>query len=351
MPELRLLMVRLGSMGDIVHALPALAALREAHPNAHIDWVVERKWAELLEGCAQLNTVIPQDRGLRPTLRLIGELRARRYDVALDFQGLYKSAAIAFFSGANRRIGFDAAHGREAGASRFYNQRVSPQSAHVVEMNLSLARAPMASGRATPMHRGAAGATVLSPPQLSLPIAPAADAFLGRQLESRQLKEYYVISPGGGWRSKCWPAEQYGHLHRKLAERHGWRGVVTHGPGERALAEAVRLVAGEPEPFVLGTDIAQLKALLRRAKFVVAADSGPLHLAAALGTPVVGLYGPTDPKRNGPYGQLEHVVRNAGDDQISYKRTGEYSPLMLSIKVEQVIAAIERRMGTQNAER
>ncbi|MGH9796285.1 MAG: glycosyltransferase family 9 protein [Candidatus Acidiferrales bacterium] len=337
MPDLRLLMVRLSSMGDIVHTLPSLAALRDAYPNAQIDWVVERKWAELLEGCTQLNTVIPQDRGLRPTLRLIGELRARRYDVALDFQGLYKSAALALVSGAKRRIGLDAAHAREPGAARFYNQRVSPQGAHVVEMNLSLARA--------------AGATAVSPPQLSLPIAPAADAFLDLQLESRQLKDYYVISPGGGWRSKCWPAEQYGHLHRKLAERHGWRGVVTYGPGERALAEAVRLVAGEPEPFVLGTDIAQLKALLRRAKFLVAADSGPLHLAAALGTPLVGLYGPTDPKRNGPYGQLDYVVRNATDDQISYKRTGEYSPLMLSIKVEQVIAAIERRMGTENAER
>ncbi len=335
MPDLRLLIVRLSSMGDIVHALPSLAALRDAYPNAQMDWVVERKWTELLEGCAQVNAVIPQDRGLRPTLRLIGELRARRYDVTLDFQGLYKSAALVLLSGAKRRIGFDAAHAREAGAARFYNQRVSPQGAHVVEMNLSLARA--------------AGATAVRPAPLSLPIAPAADAFIERQLASRQLKEYYVISPGGGWRSKRWPAEQFGHLHRKLAERHGWRGVVTYGPGERALAEAVRLVAGEPEPFVLGTDVAQLKALLRRAEFVVAADSGPLHVAAALGTPVVGLYGPTDPRRNGPYGQLEHVVRNASDAQISYKRTGGYSPLMLSIKVEQVIAAIERRMGTQNA--
>ncbi|MGH9859043.1 MAG: glycosyltransferase family 9 protein, partial [Candidatus Acidiferrales bacterium] len=297
MTDLRLLIVRLSSMGDIVHALPSLAALRAAHPNAQLDWVVERKWTELLEGCAQLSAVIPQDRGWGPTLRLISELRARRYDEALDFQGLYKSAALAFFSGARRRIGFDAAHARESGSAYLHTDRIPPQGAHVVEMNLSLARAA-----------GAAGA---SPPPISLRVSAEADAFVDRQLTSRNLREYYVISPGGGWRSKCWPAEQYGHLHRKLAERHGWRGVVTYGMGERALAEAVRLVAGEPEPFVLGTDVAQLKALLHRARFMVAADTGPLHLAAALGTPVVGLYGPTSPKRNGPYGQLGHVVRNA----------------------------------------
>lgn len=328
MPEPRLLIVRLSSMGDLVHTLPALAALRAAHPAATIDWVVERKWAELLEGCAQISEVIPQDRGAGAALRLIRKLRARRYDLALDFQGLYKSAALAFFSGAKRRIGFDAAHAREGGAARFYSHRVSPQGAHVVEMNLSLVRA--------------AGAARASPAPVLLPVSAAADAFIDRQLESRNLTDYYVISPGGGWRSKCWPAEQYGHLHRKLAERHGWRGIVTYGPGERALAEAVRMVAGEPAPFVLGTDVAQLKALLRRARFVVAADSGPLHLAAALGTPVVGLYGPTSPKRNGPYGQLEHVVRNASDEQATYQRGREYSALMLSIRVEQVIAAIEK---------
>lgn len=330
MADLRLLVIRLGSMGDIVHALPAVAALRAAHPAAQMDWVVERKWMDLLAGCAVASEIIPQERGLGATLRLVRELRTRRYDVALDFQGLYKSAALAFFSGARGRIGLAASHARESGASRFYTQRVTPRDKHVVEMNLELARAAGAGG---------------GPAQFPLHVSDAAKAWLDRQLEGRGLSEFYVLSPGGGWRSKCWPAEQYGHLHRKLAERHGWRGIVTYGPGERALAEAARLVAGEPEPLVLGTDMAQLKALLGRAKFVVAADTGPLHLAAALGTPVVGLFGPTDPQRNGPYGQLDAVVRNARPDQTSYQRGRDYSPVMLSIRVEQVMEAIERRLG------
>lgn len=330
MADLRLLVVRLGSMGDIVHALPAVAALRAAHPTAQLDWVVERKWLDLLAGCPAISQVIPQDRGLRASLRLVRELRARRYDVAVDFQGLYKSAALAFFSGARGRLGFAATHAREGGAANFYTQRVTPAGAHVVDMNLSLARA--------------AGAAE-SPAQFPLHIKGDADVWLDRQLAARRLADFYVLCPGGGWRSKCWPAEQYGHLHRRLAERHGWRGVVTYGPGERALAEAARLVAGEPEPFVLGTDVAQLMALLRRAKFVVAADTGPLHLAAALGTPVVGLFGPTDPQRNGPYGQLDSMVRNARPDQTTYQRGRDYSPLMQSIRVDQVIEAIERRLG------
>ena len=329
MAELRLLVVRLGSMGDILHALPAVAALRHAHSTAQLDWVVERKWTDLLAGCPVVNEVIPQDRGLAASLRLVRELRARRYDVAVDFQGLYKSAALAFFSGAKGRLGFAASHAREGAAASFYTQRIEPAGAHVVEMNLSLARTAGASA---------------GPAQFPLQISPDADAWLDQQLETRQLTEFYVICPGGGWRSKCWPAEQYGHLHRRLVERHGWRGVVTYGPGERALAESARLVAGEPEPFVLGADLAQLKALLRRAKFVVAADTGPLHLAAALGTPVVGLYGPTDPQRNGPYGQLDSVVRNARASQTTYQRGRDDSPLMQSIRVEQVIEAVERRL-------
>jgi len=265
----------------------------------------------------------------------VRELRARRYDVAMDFQGLYKSALFAYLSGAKRRVGFAASHARESGAARFYTERVQPTGVHVVEMNLALARV--------------AGASAATPVRFPLKTSEAAEKFVDCQLEERKLTDFYVISPGGGWRSKCWPAEQYGHLHRKLAERYGWRGIVSYGPSERALAEAARLVAGEPEPFVLGTDVAQLKALLRRAKFVIAADTGPLHLAAALGTPVVGLYGPTDPARNGPYGQLEHVVRNADARDTSYKRGADYSPLMKSIRVEQVIAAIERRMGVRDA--
>lgn len=329
--DARLLIVRLGSLGDIVHTLPAAGALREAFPRAQIDWLVEQRWRPLVEGNPDLTRLIAMERRtLGGWERVIRELRAARYHCALDFQGLYKSALLAFFSGAKERIGFAAGAAREGGAAFFYTHRVAPTAAHVVEQNLQLAEL-----------LGAKAST----PRFPLAAAVRAEESVRGELASRGVAQYYVLCPGGGWRGKCWPAEQYGHLHRRLAERYGWRGVVSYGPGERALAEAVRLVAGEPEPVLLELELSQLVALLRRARFVVAGDTGPLHLAAALGRPAVGLYGPTDPRRNGPYGTGHVVVRNATAEETTYKRSSEYSPSMLSIKVEQVIAAIAQRLG------
>ncbi len=133
MPEPRLLILRLSSMGDIVHALPAVAALHEKFPGAQIDWVVEEKWTPLLAGSPIVSEVIPLRRTMRATLALVRELRSRRYDSAMDLQGLYKSAALAWLSGAGKRIGFAASHAREPGAARFYTERVTPAAAHVVD--------------------------------------------------------------------------------------------------------------------------------------------------------------------------------------------------------------------------
>jgi lipopolysaccharide heptosyltransferase I len=331
MADERFLVVRLGSLGDIVHTLPAAGALRESFPGARIDWVVETRWQALLNGNPDLDKVIPLDRASWRSIReCVRELRAARYTCAIDFQGLYKSAALALFSGASRRVGFDRAHAREGGAAMFYNKRVAPPAGHIIEQNLALVCA-----------LGARATT----PRFPLHVTPKAEAEVEQLLSGQGLKEFYVISPGGGWPGKCWPAEQYGHLHRRLAEKYRWRGVVNYGPGERKLAEAVRLVAGEPEPVLLSLELPQLVALLRRAKFVVAGDTGPLHLASALGTPVVGLYGPTDPVRNGPYNSANIAVRNARADETTYRRSAQPAPSMLSITVDQVVAAVERRVG------
>ena len=166
------------------------------------------------------------------------------------------------------------------------------------------------------------------------------------RLAAEGVDDYFVLSPGGGWRSKCWPPERYGGLHRELARRTGLRGVVSYAPGERDLAEAVRRAAGAPEPAVVDIEVAQLMALVRRARFLVAGDSGPLHLAGAFGTPVIGLYGPTPPERNGPFNEADVVVRNARPEETTFHRGAEYSPSMLSVTVEQVVAAVERRLGT-----
>ena len=334
MPEERFLVVRLGSLGDIVHTLPAVHALRNRYPRAQLDWVVEEKWRALVAGNPDVNEILVLDRSTwRGVISCVENLRRRNYSSAIDFQGLYKSAVLARFSGAPRRVGFARKFLREPGAAWSYTERVAPPAAHVVDQNLAIAQ-----------HLGAAPGPVRFP----LSISDAAAQEVRRLLDAHNVNRYFVLSPGGGWLSKCWPAEQYGHLHRRLTSVSafaGWRGVINFGPGERKLAEAARLVAGDPEPLLLSLDLAQLMALLRRAEFFVGGDSGPLHLAVALGTPVVGLYGPTDPARNGPYSKADVVVRNARPEETTYKRHDAPASSMRSITVDQVVAAVLQRLG------
>jgi heptosyltransferase-1 len=334
MGEQRFLVVRLGSLGDIVHTLPAVHALRTKFPEAQIDWLVESKWRALLADNPDLNEVIALDRStLGEISACVRGLRRRKYDCAIDFQGLYKSAVLARLSGAPRRIGFAHEFLRESGASWFYTESARPTAGHVVDMNLSI-----------PQSLGAEKIPACFP----ISIDSTAEREIQLQLESQNVKKFFVMSPGGGWMGKCWPAEQYGNLHRRLMslpEFAGWRGVVNFGPGERELAEAVRMAAGEPAPALLSTDLPQLIALLRRAEFFVGGDTGPLHLAVALGTPVIGLYGPTDPVRNGPYSPADIVVHNARPEETTYKRDATPAPSMLSITVEQVVSAIQKRLG------
>ena len=331
MADLRFLIVRMGSLGDLVHTLPAAGALRDSFPQARIDWLVDHHWRTLLEGNPDINEVIALDRraggGIFACVR---RLRAAHYTCAIDFQSLYRSAILALASGAKRRVGFDRSYAREPAAALLYTQRVKPTGRHKVEHNLCLVESVGA-------QRGT--------PRFPVAVSPEADAHVARDLAARGLAEFFVISPGGGWRSKCWPPDRFGELHREVARRHGWRGVVSFSAAERELAETVRRAAGEPEPVVLSMDLAQLTALLRLAKLVVGGDTGPLHLASALGTPVVGLYGPTDPARNGPFSPGDVVVRNAGPEETTYRRGSEYSTAMLSISVEQAVDAIERRLG------
>jgi lipopolysaccharide heptosyltransferase I len=333
MPEPRFLLVRLGSLGDIVHALPAAAALRDTFPEAQIDWAIDPKWSRVLEGNPDLNRAILFDRlSAAASVSAVRTLRAAKYTCAIDFQALYKSALLAFVSGASRRIGFSSAYAREGLAALLYTERFNPRGAHKVDHNLTLAIA--------------AGARPLSTPaRFPLVVHSQDDEAVSQQLATHHLREFFVLNPGGGWVSKCWPPERYGALHRSLAQQFGWRGVVTYGPGEEGLAGAVVTAAGNPPPVALPLSLGPLLALLRRARFVVSADTGPLHLASAIGAPTIGLFGPTDPSRNGPYTPGDIAVRNPEACETTYRRGSSYSPAMLSITVEQVAAAIARRLG------
>lgn len=331
MNDPRILLVRLGSLGDIIHALPAAGALRDTFPRARIDWAVEPKWARLLEGNPDIDEVIVLDRksaaGIVSTVR---KLRAAQYTCAVDFQALYKSALLAFASGAPRRIGFQSSYAREGLAAAFYTDRLNPRGPHKVDHNLTLAEC--------------AGASAKAKPRFPLAIRPEDEEETSRELVAHGVGDFFVLNPGGGWVSKCWPAERYGELHRRLFERYGWRGVVSFGPGEENLAREVVSAAGSNPPAAISLGLGPLMALLRRGKFVVSADTGPLHMASALGAPVVGLFGPTDPSRNGPYSREDVVVRNARVSETTYRRGASYSAAMLSITVDQVAEAVQKRM-------
>jgi len=334
----RLLIVRLTSLGDIIHALPVAAALRAAYASAHISWLVDDRWRPLLDQVDGINAVISIPRaGWRELRGGIARLRRDRFDCVVDVQGLYKSAFLTRLTGAPVRVGFASAAARESGASLFYNRRVLPAYGHRIDKNLSLAAAivPISTSRAGDLSS-----------QFPLRIPPTAEADVRQSLRNHGLAAYFMLSPGGGWFSKCWPAERFGELHHRLATRLGYRGVVTYGPGERHLADGVLASAGDPAPVLLELDLPQLMAALRRAQFFVGGDTGPLHLSVALGTPVVGLYGPTDPVQTGPYCRDDIVVRNARPDETTYNRGSSYAPSMLSITVEQVEAAVARRLAS-----
>jgi lipopolysaccharide heptosyltransferase I len=331
-PDQRFLVVRLGSLGDLVHTIPAVAAMRASFPLARIDWVVERKWSALLDMVAVVDGVIPVDRTFSGLMACTRRLRTARYGCSVDFQGLYKSAVLARLSGASRRIGFDRSAAREAGASCFYTDRVHPAERHVAEMNLDLA-----------VRAG----VQLDGGVLRFPLAVPREDICRMQglLAAKGLTApYFVMSPGGGWKSKCWPPERYGLLCAEIWRRYGLFAVVNAGPGEESLAAAVVENAAPAQPVVLCPPLKELAALLAGARLMVGADTGPLHLAAALGTPVVALFGPTDPKRNGPRpGGV--VVRNAAAEATTYKRGDVYSPAMLSIDVNQVLAAAAQQLS------
>lgn len=342
----KFLIIRLGSLGDLVHTIPAVAALRLAFPQAKIDWVVEQRWSALIEMVTCVDEVIPLRRTLSGQLDCVRQLRRAHYQCAIDFQGLYKSALLAWFSGAPRRIGRTRQAAREPGAAWFYTDRVSPQGRHVAEMSLSLT-----------VGAGAQPPAQSDDIQFPLRVPPAAGQHLAEKLSKDGIADYIVVSPGGGWKSKCWPAVRYGALCDELWQRRGLRAVVNAGPGEEQLAQEVVAAAGAAKPLVLSPSLVELAALLAQAQLVIAADTGPLHLAAALGTRVVALFGPTDEARNGPLPGGRVVRRpptSASTDAEApntqrgdYTRGNDYSQEMLGLSVEQVLAAVEEEMSVR----
>lgn len=329
----RILIVRMSALGDIVHALPVLAALRRAWPAAKVDWIVDEAYASILslaEGLHQRIVVRGQGPEARGYVSAVRHLRAQKYDAALDLQGLIKSAVWAKASGAARVIGFDRAHLREPMAASFYSETVVPLDApHVIQKNLSILQA-----------------FDLAPGPIELPLHPeAASATTNALVAVGGSKQYVVLNPGAAWPNKRWPAERFGALAAKLHAHTRLRSLITWGPDEKSLAEAVVSASGGAASLAPPTAIADLAVIMRDAALVVSGDTGPLHIAAAMGTPLVGLYGPTWPERNGPWNPDDEVISKAGGCVCHHKRKClRGAPCINEIDVPDVLAAAERRL-------
>jgi heptosyltransferase-1 len=337
-------------MGDILHALPAVTALRLAHPEWVIDWVVEPRWRALLAATSETDSNSNRSpsrplvdrlyfastqewrkaplspKTLHEVLALRSALKAGVYDAVLDLQGAVRSAVIARLAGCSRRIG--EAEPRERVARRLFTERVATHGAHVIEQDVELA--------------SAVAGDVLAPVQPWLPVDPAAEAWADELLSSANAQSIVLISPGAGWGAKRWPVERYAAVTQGLIQR-DFRVLVNAGPGEEPLAGAiVENTGGAAAP--LTCSLGQLIALTRRVALVIAGDTGPLHLACALGRPVVGIYGPTDPSRNGPFGTRCKVLRSPLSRRDHTRHAAPEAGL-LTISPEDVLQAADELLG------
>jgi heptosyltransferase I len=338
----RLLVVRLSAMGDVIHTLPAAYALREAFPEAMIGWVIEERWAELLCGPGTplrgprssqrplVDWVHPVSLiGWRKSLLTVSTLqkiakvwndvRAAHYDVAVDLQGAIRSAVLARWSSA--RVVYGAAEARESPASLWYTRQAIARGAHVIEQNLSVVEAVTQRK--------------MKVPPVEFPQDFEAERRIGERVAG--VGDFAILNPGAGWGAKRWPAERYGRVARALSAS-GVRSILNCGPGEEELAREAE-AASEGTAKAIQSSISELIALTRRARVFIGGDTGPLHLAAALQVPVVAIFGPTDPARNGPYGTRSIVLRNPASP-TTHARLAKPDEGMLEISVDAVVDAV-----------
>ncbi len=330
---MNILIVRLGALGDIVHAVPAAAALRHAFPDARIDWLVESKHRPIVDLVTCIDRVVPLERpSVAGWLDVSRRMQEIQYDVAIDFQGLMKSAVLARASGAPRVIGFSIWHLREKAARPFYSEihRDTPteRADHVVRQNLALLQ-----------NLGVDDMTI------RFPFAEVhSDALTEIRTTVGDDRPFALINPGAAWPNKRWPPERFGEVAAFLREIRDLPSCVLWGPGEEGLAGAVVERSDGAARVAPATRIADLLALSRAAALMISGDTGPLHLAAAVGTPTVSLFGPTDPQRNGPWSADDVAVSRYGSCGCHYERRCRRSAWCLeSIDVAEVTAAVQQR--------
>ena len=334
---MKILIVKLGAVGDVVHTLPALHSLRKNFPHAFIAWAVERKSMDVITGNPDLDEVIIFERkelqkifkadGVIAAYRFFeefaGKLKEYKFDLVIDFQTLFKSGIITLSSGAKKRIGFD--KWRELNRL-FTNQRVKAVSRHTVDKYLELVDAAGGKVDSTPVKIACSSED-----------ASYVDGFLNEKALAD--KPWVAINPGASWTSKLWPVKKFAALC-DILEDSGIPVVVIWGPGEEPLVDGIVEAASSKPHVAPSTSIKQLACLLERSSLYVGGDTGPMHMAVAMGTTVVGIFGPSDPDRNGPYGE-GHIILQADIDCIKcWKKSCSSMDCMNNVSVEDVADAV-----------
>lgn len=340
----RILLVRTGALGDVVHSLPAVAALRRGLPEARLAWLVEERHAPLLEDLPGLDAVLPvrldawRRRPLHPGTwsQVAGaarRLRRFRPEVAIDLMGNHKAGVLAVLSGAPVRIGFARRFRREPSSAVWINRPVVPEGRHAVDRALSLVAA--VGGAPEPPDFGA-GALLARAPQVA------------RELLAADPGPWVLIHPGAGWGNKRYPAHWWGEVAGELGRVHGIEVRVASGPGEAGLGEAVERASGGRAAHLHAPSLYFLAAVLRRARLVLAGDTGPLHLAHALGAPVLAVMGPTDPAVTGPFRAPERALWHRLPCSFCHRRFDSPKACLLSIPPELVVERALKLLATEN---
>lgn len=328
----KILLVRLGALGDVIHAVPVAAAIRRAFPAVEIDWLVDLRHREAVELVPVVNRCIGVSTSSGVSLSAsIRKLRATGYDVAFDLQGLLKSAVLARLSGAARVIGFPASLLRERAARVFYSETAGDAVPHIVDKNLSILKA-----------------IGVRMPQVEFPLKdcrPHIASEARSRLGIADAAPFAILNPGAAWPNKRWPAVYFAEVARGLAKRHMLRSIVLWGPGEQPLAQAVVDACDGSAALSPKTDVADLVSLTKAAALMVSGDTGPMHIAAAVGTPIVGVFGPTDPERNGPWTHDDLSASRFDACSCHYQRQCRVGGwCLLDISPREVLELVDKRL-------
>ena len=350
---MNILIVRLGALGDIIHAIPAAAALRTAFPDARIDWLVDARYRGVVDLVTAIDCSLVLERpnifGWADAAR---RMRQVRYDAAIDFQGLLKSAVLARASGAPRVVGFSIWHLREKTARPFYSStddghdsrsvRLQPDQEHPRELRTDTDQLHV-------IHKNLRLLRTLGvhDERITFPLAYV-DSDALRQVRAVLGNDpFALLNPGAGWPNKRWPPDRFGEVALFLREVRNLASFVLWGPGEEVLAREVVAASAGSARVAPPTTPADVLALARAASLMVSGDTGPLHIAAAAGTPVVAIFGPTDPDRNGPWSDAEIAVSRFASCGCAYERRCRQSSWCLAgVTVAEVTAAVQQRLGS-----